>query len=164
MFVCVENDFESDDDVLTAGLSIVFLKFTCTGAGAGAPSRIVVNITKEYTDPDLNINHTEEIQPNIYLPDKVYGYLPTSLVRSYPQQVCRLFMMRIFLVTSWLWIISGRERKRSENKSYDDSDRLEPFQPALFHCDLVHGWKTKPSQTRMSRIFIVSSTLKLYIY
>ena len=87
--ICVENDFESDDDVLTAGLSIVFLQFT-----GAADSMIVVSIDKEYTETELNSNETVDILPNIYLPNQQYGYLPTSLLRSYPVQVGEFYFVK----------------------------------------------------------------------
>ena len=85
--ICVENDFESDDDVLTAGLSIVFLQFT-----GAADSMIVVSIDKEYTEPELNSNQTVDIVPNIYLPNQ--QYLPASLLRSYPVQVGEFYFVK----------------------------------------------------------------------
>jgi len=93
--IILENDFASDDDVLTTGLSIVFLKFT-------GSSKIVVNIDKEYTEAYLDSNQTLEILPDIHLPTT--NYLPTSLVRSYPQEGEKGSVDRIkvtLLLTDW---------------------------------------------------------------
>ena len=110
--IFLENDFESDDDFLTAGLSIVFLKFT-----SFASSLIVVNISKEYTEAHLNSNETYEIRPDIRLPNTHYPghYDPLGLITTFPQQVEFSFLS---LDERFLeYIVSGGERECGENKS-----------------------------------------------
>jgi len=72
------NDWESSHDALTAGLSIVFLKFT-----AYRKSTIEVHILKEYTQ-DYGTNTTNyTILPNVELPTTSFD--PLNVVKSYPE-------------------------------------------------------------------------------
>merc|ERR1711936_122004 len=76
----LENDWENTYDPLTAGLSIVFLKFI-----SSRNSLIEVQITKEYSH-GVNTNDTitqYTILPNVQLPTTSFD--PVNVVKSYPE-------------------------------------------------------------------------------
>ena len=74
------NDWESSHDALTAGLSIVFLKFT-----AYRKSTIEVHILKEYTQDYGTTSTNYTILPNVELPTTSFD--PLNVVKSYPEHV-----------------------------------------------------------------------------
>ena len=110
--ISLENDWENTYDPLTAGLSIVFLKFI-----SSRNSLIEVQITKEYSH-GVNTNDTitkHTILPNVQLPTTSFD--PVNVVKSYPEHVIEyLYALQINIGMKTFWIPLKPSFRRGREK------------------------------------------------